>query len=282
MQESHDLIRHIDFTACPVLCAGAPPVELSLDRPGAKRETPEVRPMPDIKIITENPVLAEEGGRVFDAYLSRPQSGVGPGVIIITEMWGTTELNRNMADRYARRGFCALVPSVFWRSEEAGAISAEGAARDAAWDRLREYDFDRGADDIGVAVNWLHRSPFCSGKVAVIGFCMGGRTAFLASARAAVDAGISLYALGIRNHLDEAPRIKCPVQLHYGLADIHIPRSEIDEVTEAMRPGGHVEVFLYAGAGHGFFNPLRAAYDAAAVELAQKRIDALLDRLKDA
>ncbi|MPZ39055.1 MAG: dienelactone hydrolase family protein [Rhizobiales bacterium] len=238
--------------------------------------------MPDVKIITENPILAEEDGRVFDAYLSRPQSGVGPGLIIITEMWGTTELNRNLADRYARRGICALVPSVFWRSDETGVISAEGAARDAAWERLRQYDFDRGVDDIGVAVNWLRRSPSCSGKVAVIGFCMGGRTAFLASIRAGVDAGISLYALGIRNHLDEVPGIKCPVQLHYGLADIHVPRFEVDEVTEATRPGGHVEVFLYPGVGHAFFNPLRAAYDAAAVELAQKRIDALLDSFKDA
>jgi len=114
----------------------------------------------------------------------------------------------------------------------------------------------------------------------VIGFCMGGRTAFLASARAGVDAGIAVYALGIAHHLDEVDRIACPVQLHYGLADVHIPRSEIDAVMAATKAKANVETFLYPGAGHGFFNPLRPAYDAKAVTLAKERIDGLLDRLK--
>jgi carboxymethylenebutenolidase len=231
-------------------------------------------------LLSEHPILAEERGRDFDSYLSRPEHGVGPGLIILTEMWGTTALNRDMADSYARRGWCALVPSMFWRSEQSGALSAEGPERDAAWERLREYDFDRGAQDVRIAADWLRRSPFCSGKLAVIGYCMGGRTAFLACARSGVDAGIALYALGIRHHLDEVGRIECPVQLHYGLADIHIPRSEIDEVMDAAKARRTIETYLYPGVGHGFFNPLRPAYDAAAVALARARIDGLLETLK--
>jgi carboxymethylenebutenolidase len=231
-------------------------------------------------VLCEHPILAEGGGRKFDGYLSRPENGVGPGLIILTEMWGTTKLNRDMADSYARRGWCALVPSVFWRSEQSGVISAEGPERDAAWERLRGYDFDLGADDVRIAADWLRRSPFCSGKVAVIGFCMGGRTAFLSCARSGVDAGLALYALGIRHHLDEVGRIECPVQLHYGLADIHIPRSEIDEVMAAARAIPRIETYLYPGVGHGFFNPLRSTYDAAAVVLARERIDGLLETLE--
>jgi carboxymethylenebutenolidase len=232
------------------------------------------------KLLSEHPILSEESGRVFDGYLSRPQTGVGPALIIITEMWGTTKLNRDMADSYARRGWCALVPSMFWRSEQSGVFSLEGPERDAAWERLRNYDFDLGAQDVRTAADWLRRSPFCSGKVAVIGFCMGGRTAFLACARSGVDAGIALYALGIRHHLDEVPRIECPLQLHYALADIHIPRAEIDEVMSAAKASRTIETYLYPGAGHGFFNPLRPVYDAAAVALAKARIDGLLATLE--
>jgi carboxymethylenebutenolidase len=180
-------------------------------------------------------------------------------------------------------GFLALenaVPSMFWRSERTGTLATEGPERDAAWERLRTYDFDRGAQDVKTAAAWLCRSPFCSGKVAVIGFCMGGRTASLACARADLDAGIAVYALGIRHHLDEVARVACPLQLHYGLADVHIPRSEIDEVMNAPRANEKIETHLYAGAGHGFFNPSRPSYDAAAVALAKERIDGLLDKLK--
>ena len=234
------------------------------------------------EIVTESPILAEAEGRRFDGYLARPQAGSGPGLIIITEMWGTTKLNRDMAESYARRGWCALVPSMFWRSQRTGTLDAEkGPEREAAWERLRAYDFDRGAHDAKTAADWLRGQPFCSGKVAVIGFCMGGRTASLACARAGVDAAIAVYALGIRHHLDEVARVTCPLQLHYGLADQHIPRSEIDEVTDATRANRNVEIHLYPGAGHGFFNPLRPVYDAAAVALAKQRIDGLLDRLKE-
>ena len=238
--------------------------------------------MPDDELLRENPVLAEADGRTFDGYLSRPVAGAGPGLIIVTEMWGTTKLNRDMADSYARRGWCVLVPSMFWRSERTGTLAAEGAEIEAAWERLRAYDFDGGAQDVGIAADWLRRSPACSGKVAVIGFCMGGRTAFLACTRSPMDAGIAVYALGIRHHLDEVARIACPVQLHYGLADVHIPRSEIDEVRQATSGNRNVETYLYPGAGHGFFNPLRPVYDAAAVALARQRIDGLLDRLRTA
>jgi carboxymethylenebutenolidase len=236
--------------------------------------------LPTEAIIIENPILADEGGLVFDGYLARPQAGSGPGLIIITEMWGTTKLNRDMADSYARRGWCALVPNMFWRSEPKGTLAAKGPEREAAWERLRAYDFDRGAQDAKIAVDWLRRSGFCSGKVGIIGFCMGGRTASLACARANVEAGAAVYALGIRHHLDEVAHIRCPLQLHYGLEDQHIPRSEIEEVMNATRANRNIEIHLYPGAGHGFFNPLRPSYDADAAALAAARIDGLLDKLK--
>jgi carboxymethylenebutenolidase len=228
-------------------------------------------------IVTQTPTLASEGPRAFDSYLAQPEAHRGPGLIILTEMWGVAPSKTAMAEDYARKGWCALVPNMFWRSEFTGVVPFDQA--DKAWTRLKAFDFDRAADDARTAVEWLRASPHCTGRVAAIGFCMGGRTAFLAAARAGVDAAVALYALGIAKHLDEMTKITCPLQLHYGLSDEHIPRSEIDAVTTAAKPNPNVEVHLYPGAGHGFFTAGRPAYNADAVAKATTQIERLLNRL---
>ena len=182
-----------------------------------------------------------------------------------------------MAEDYAKRGWCAYVPNMFWRSEFTGVVPFEEA--DQAWQRLNAFDWQRAADDARVAVQWLRTQVFSSGKVAALGFCMGGRTAFLAAARGGVDASISLYALGIAKHLDELRTITTPLQLHYGLNDEHIPKSEVDAVIAAAKGNRNVEVYLYPGAEHGFFTKGRPAFNAEAVAAATTRIERLLSTL---
>jgi carboxymethylenebutenolidase len=167
---------------------------------------------------------------------------------------------------------------LFWRSEFTGMVPFDQA--DKAWQRLNTFDWNRAVDDARTAVQWLRGSSFCTGKVAAIGFCMGGRGAFLAATRAGADAAISLYALGITKHLDEVRRIAAPVQLHYGLDDEHIPASEIDAVAEAAKDNRNVEVHRYPGTGHGFFTAGRPAYNAKAVAEATAHIDRLLAKLR--
>ena len=173
-------------------------------------------------------------------------------------MWGVAPSKTEMAEEYAAAGWCALVPNMFWRSEFTGRVPFENA--DLAWQRLQAFDWQRAVDDARTAVQWLRSSPLCTGKVAAIGFCMGGRTAFLAGARCSVDAAVSLYALGIAKHLDEVRNVAVPTQLHYGLNDEHIPKSEMDAVTEAARGNRNVEVHFYPGAEHGFFTKGRPAW----------------------
>jgi carboxymethylenebutenolidase len=150
---------------------------------------------------------------------------------------------------------------------------------DQAWQRLNAFDWQRAADDARLAVQWLRTQTFGSGRVAAIGFCMGGRTAFLAAARGGVDASISLYALGIAKHLDELRTITTPLQLHYGLNDEHIPKSEVDAVIAAAKGNRNVEVYLYPDAEHGFFTKGRPAFNAEAVAAATVHIERLLSAL---
>ena len=104
-----------------------------------------------------------------------------------------------------------------------------------AWARLKALDLGIATLDMGTAVFWLRRQEFCNGKVAAVGFCGGGRFAYLAAARCRVDGAASLYGLGISEHLGELGAVNCPLQLHYGLKDQHIPQQEIDAVSAGVR-----------------------------------------------
>ena len=229
-------------------------------------------------IQTEAAVIATEGSRAFDGHFARPQTGSGPGLLIFSEMWGVATKKREMADDYARRGWCAIAPNMFWRSEFTGVVPFDQA--DKAWQRLQAFDFERSAEDARTAVDWLRSQPQCNGKVAAVGFCMGGRIAFLAASRAGVDAAIGLYALGIAKHLDEVRTMAVPLQLHYGLSDEHIPKSEIDTVAAAAAGNPNIEIQLYPDAGHGFFNRARLSGDENAIEAATAHIDRFLGRFK--
>jgi carboxymethylenebutenolidase len=231
-----------------------------------------------IDIEIEHPVLATDGTRGFDSYLARPRSGTGPGLVIFTEMWGVAPSKTEMAEDYGRNGWCALVTNMFWRSEFTGRVPFDNA--DLAWKRLQAFDWGLAVEDARTAVQWLRAQSFCTGKIAAIGFCMGGRTAFLAASRVGVDAAVSLYALGIAKHLDEIRKVAAPVQLHYGLNDEHIPKSEMDAVAEAAKANRNVEVHFYSGAEHGFFTKGRAAYNPEAVAAASLHIDRLFSKLK--
>jgi carboxymethylenebutenolidase len=228
-------------------------------------------------IQIERPVIVTEDGRSFDGYLARPANGRSPGLVIFSEMWGVAPSKTEMAQDYAKRGWCAYAPNMFWRSGFTGVVPFEEA--DRAWQRLNAFDWQHAADDARVAVHWLRTQAFSSGRVAAIGFCMGGRTAFLAAARGGVDASISLYALGIAKHLDELRMITTPLQLHYGLNDEHIPKSEIDAVIAAAKGNRNVEAHLYPGAEHGFFTKGRPAFNVKAVAAATAHIERLLSTL---
>jgi carboxymethylenebutenolidase len=232
------------------------------------------------KVTTESLSLGREGGRDFNFYVARPAEGTYPAIMILSEMFGLNEPMRELARDYAARGFVVMVPNLFWRSEHPGGLAYEGVERELAWQRLRDFDFDAVGGDMKTAADWLRARAFCNGKVGTIGFCAGGRFAFIAAARSGVDAAISLYALGISHHLAELPKISCPVQLHYGLKDQHVPQEEIDKIAAAAKSAPSVTLFLYPESGHSFFNAVRPTYDPEAAALAGTRIDALFESLR--
>lgn len=223
--------------------------------------------------------LANRNGRACQAYLASPDSGRKPAILILSEMFGLNGPMKDFAQHYAARGHCTMVPDLFWRTETPGGLGYDEAGFALAWARIKDFDIESCAADMRTAAEALRRQPACNGKVVALGFCMGGRLAFVAAARSGVDAAIGLYGLDVSKHLHEVPAIAVPTHLHYGDKDQHVPLAEIEAVARGVAANPNIAIWRYPEAGHSFFNKVRPTYDAAAAALAATRIDAVLAAL---
>ncbi|MFO0988352.1 MAG: dienelactone hydrolase family protein [Alphaproteobacteria bacterium] len=223
--------------------------------------------------------LANRNGRACQAYLASPDSGRKPAILILSEMFGLNGPMKDFAQHYTARGHCTMVPDLFWRTETPGGLGYDEAGFALAWARIKDFDIDSCAADMRMAAEALRRQPACNGKVVALGFCMGGRLAFVAAARSGVDAAIGLYGLNVSKHLHEVPAIAVPTHLHYGDKDQHVPLAEIEAVARGVAANPNIAIWRYPEAGHSFFNKVRPTYDPAAAALAATRIDAVLAAL---
>lgn len=222
-------------------------------------------------VKTEWISLAVPGGAFFDGYLARPPAGSGPGLVLFQEIFGVNEHIRTVAEQYALDGFVVLAPDVFWRQQRKVDLGYEGEQRRRGIELATGLKGPEVGLDMVATVTALRARPEVHGaKVGAIGYCMGGRLAFLAAATAGVDAAVCYYGGGIQDQLDKAAAIKCPVQFHYAERDDHIPPAAVDKVRTAMH-GKPAEVHVYPGSMHGFTCWARASYHAPSAALAHGR-----------
>lgn len=213
----------------------------------------------------------------FGGYLARPPGGRGPGLVLFQEIFGVNAHIRAVAEQYALDGFTVLAPDVFWREAPRVDLGYEGEDRERALALMRALQPAEVLADIALAVQALRVRPEVgSAKVGAIGYCMGGRLAYLAAATAGVDAMVAYYGGGIHNQLDRAAAVRGPVQFHYAGHDDHIPPEAVQRVREAF--AGHItaEVHVYPQAHHGFNCWARASYHAPSAALAHGRSLAFL------
>jgi len=215
-------------------------------------------------------ITADDGGR-FQGYLAVPASGSGPGILLLQEIFGVNAHLRAVADLYAEEGYVVLAPDLFWRLEPKVDLGYGEADVARARDLLGRLDIDRAVADCGAALATLRRLPECRGKVGALGFCLGGRLAYLTAARHHVDAAVSYYGTGLEPLLGEAGAIRCPMVFHCPEKDRHLPPPVRDAIADAFAGRDDVQIFVYPGADHGFNVPARSAYDKPASLMAHSR-----------
>jgi carboxymethylenebutenolidase len=176
-----------------------------------------------------------------------------------------------VAEQYALDGFVVLAPDTFWRQAPRVELGYDGADREQAFGLMKGYGGADALADIGASVTALRARPEVAGaKVGSIGYCMGGRLAYLTAATTNVDAAVPFYGGGIHGQLDRAPAIRCPMQFHYAEQDNNIPLTAVEQVRMAL-PAPRHEVHVYPGAHHGFNCWARASYHAGSAALAHGR-----------
>jgi carboxymethylenebutenolidase len=211
------------------------------------------------------------GSDDFRGYLALPPSGSGPGILLLQEIFGVNEHIRGVAEQYAMDGYVALAPDLFWRQQprlELGYGSDDVATGVGI---ARKLDFPQTLKDLTSAVQTLRGLPECRGKVASVGFCLGGTLAYLSAAQAMIDAAVCYYGSGISTQLDLAARIKSPILFHYGAKDNNIPASAVESVRQAFTGRESASVHVYPDADHGFNCWARGTYQQRAAALAHGR-----------
>jgi carboxymethylenebutenolidase len=198
--------------------------------------------------------------------MATPASGKGPAVVVIQEWWGLVEHIQDVVDRFAREGFLAVAPDLYHGETT--------KSPDDAGKMLMELDAERAVAEIAGAGRYLLQRPECtSKKYGVVGFCMGGALAQYAATNDAknVAAAVSFYG-GFKQVSPKWEDLEAALLLIYGENDRGVPPSTGRELEQKLRKlGKNVEVVIYPGADHAFFNDTRPVHDPAAAADAWRR-----------
>lgn len=207
--------------------------------------------------------ITADDGFTLGAYQAQPAGTPKGAVVVIQEIFGVNSHIREVVDGYAADGYFAIAPQIFDRVErniELGYEEADmGAGIEIAFQKL---DHAAALSDVQAAID----AASVNGKVGVVGYCFGGLLTWLAACELnGVAAASSYYGGGVAGEAARTP--KCPVIMHFGELDAHIPLSDVDKV-KAAQPD--VPIYVYA-ADHGFNCDHRASYDADSAALAKER-----------
>ena len=212
-------------------------------------------------------------GHVLNGHLHRAPATPAPGVVMVPEIYGITRSLSETAARYAGEGFSVLVLDIFSRIKPGIVLAYDEAGhKQGRHHHDHDFDYELGVRDVQAAVSTLRIRPECNGRVGVVGFCLGGTMAYLASARTDADAAVGYYGTRIHRYLDDAKAINRPLLLHFGERDHTTPPEVMAQIIPAISGNSNVTWHIYPDAVHAFANHVRPAhYNAAATALADQR-----------
>ena len=220
-----------------------------------------------------------EGGGSFPAYLSEPEGSPRAAIIVIQEIFGVNPGIRHKCDSWAEKGYLALAPDLFWRLQPAVELDPDIPDQfQQALDLMGKFDQDQGVRDIEAAIGEARKRLGAQGKVGCVGFCLGGRLAFMTSTRTDVDASVGYYAVALDSLLHEKSNIRTPLMLHIAGADHFVT----PDIQRAMHEGldDHPKVVLhdYPSEDHGFAAEMGNRRSEEAAQLADSRTEEFFAR----
>ena len=221
-------------------------------------------------LFAETICLRGHQGDLIDAYLARPfGAGPYPGVVVIHHMPGWDDAHKEIARHFAHHGYAAILPNLHFR--EGKATPEENSASVRAAGGMPD---DRTMGDVQASIDYLRALPYLNRRVGVIGFCSGGRQAYLgACTLRGVDAAVACYPGGVVAKPEElTPRqpvapieftkdLQCPLLGLFGIEDKRPSPEDAAKTEAALKKFGKTyEFHTYENAGHSFFSVDRPQY----------------------
>ena len=209
--------------------------------------------------------LQVSDGVEIGAYVAHPKGEPKGALVVVQEIFGVNKHIQSVTDDWANDGFLCIAPAMFDRIEKDVNLAYDKPGWAKAMELHGKVDMDKSTLDVDAAIDWLRNET--EANVGVVGYCYGGTMAWLAAARLKIEAAVGYYGGGIGNFLQEEP--KCPVMLHFGADDTHIPAAAIDKIRSAHP---EVPIFVYEDAGHAFNRSVDPkAFNSLASRAAKKR-----------
>ncbi len=213
-------------------------------------------------------------GSSMEGYLTRPEGeDAHPAVVVIQEIWGVNSHIQSVADRLPAQGYVGLAPAMFHR--QGPMITGLHEELNTAIGRMQQSTDAGITADVRAAIDYLKGQPFVNDRIGIVGFCFGGRVAYLAAcAMSDLSASVVFYGGNIGVALGDGPspleqtsNISCPVLGLFGEEDANPTLDDVANLdAELTKHGKAHEFHNYAGAGHGFHCDVRGSYRAEAAE----------------
>jgi len=197
-------------------------------------------------------ILKASDGHTLGAYRADPEGAPKGGIVVVQEIFGVNSHIRSICDRLAAQGYAAIAPAIFDRFEREFETGYTPQNIEHAKTLIPKFDMGKCLLDVAAARDALAST----GKVGIIGFCLGGSVAFAAATKLDGFAAASSFYGGMSNRF-AGDKARCPVQFHYGADDAGIPPENYNEV-RTKQP--QAEFHLHENAGHGFHCDQRGSF----------------------
>jgi carboxymethylenebutenolidase len=219
-----------------------------------------------------------EGDGSFNGFLAEPDGSPRGAIVVIQEIFGVNEGIRRKCHHWALRGYLAIAPDLFWRLEPGVELDPDVPEQfQAAIGLMQKFDQDQGIRDIEATLREARRRLPDGGRVGVVGYCLGGRLAYMTAARTDTDASVAYYGVGLDGLLNEKHAIARPLMLHIAGADHFVPEDAQRKIHEGLDDHPRVTIHDYPGEDHGFAAEMGKRRSEEAAQLADSRTEAFFE-----
>ena len=228
--------------------------------------------------MTTNSLIAtlDASGQI-PAYVVRPEGTPRGTIIVIQEIFGVNPGITRKTEDWAAAGYLAVAPDIFWRQQPGVELDPDnGEEFQQAIALMMKHDFVQGLEDLKAVIAWIRTQN--SGKIGLVGFCMGGKIAYEAAAHTDIDAAVGYYGVAIDQMLDDAAKITGQLLLHIPTNDGFVPAPAQQAMHAGLDGNAHVTLHDYEGLDHGFADTFGARRNEAGAQLADQRTVAFFEK----